>query len=385
MFKKFTKKIAISTLLATSMFADSASISKDGLGDFLLAPVYLAKDDICSKVRVYNTNETSSFLAKVAIREGISSQEVDLPIFLSPGDVWYGNICKRGDDVYLTSIDDSNHPLVKGVLESGKNLSEHSRMAGHENIDFSQGYIEIYPIAQFYEGSSAKVDKKVLVKRWDALINGESNVKKKASQVDGYSLSGVVSYFNSNGIGSSSIPMKAFKGAHDRVVTGTPIAYSSDTSPDILLGKEKKNKILSLLQTEKTSTVYDNFGKNQFLYFTFPFSYAENQTRTFKATIRDMSENKSTKKTVIFSPTPVKKQYGMKNEVARISLHQLIKKTGNEDKFEAGMIQIKEITNEDNVQLGMDRPASFVATYFRFLDNSSRETIVTNSRYVPSK
>lgn len=368
---------------SVTLSADSVMLSKDKLGDFLISPLYIAKNNVCSTIKVMNTNETSSFLAKVAIREQISSHEVDFPIFLSPGDVWDGTICEHNGRVLLTSNDDSNHPRVMNILHTGKDLNEQSRLAGYKNVDFSKGYVEIYPIAQYYEGSSAKVQKSVLVKRWDALAAG-SNKDPKLSKngADSNSLSGALSFIDKNGLTTSTLPMTAFKGAHDRTVTGSAIAYSNDTNPDKLLGKNKKVQILKLLKTNKTSFLYDNSGECQWINFTFPFSYVSEQKRSYEITIRDMEENKHVE-TVIFSPRPVNIR-SMKNEVVSISVEELIKSTNNPAKFTKGMIQIKDITNLNSTQLGKGKVASFIPVYTRTA-NTQNGDILIDSSYVPSK
>jgi len=143
MLPKILKLVTLATVLSASLYADRVTESTDGTGDFLIAPLYLAKGDICSEVRVFNTNETSSILAKVVFRERIASHEVDLPIFLSPGDVWSGTVCQHNHKVVLTSTDDSNHPAAMDTLKEGKNLGEHSLHAGDRNNDIARGYVEI--------------------------------------------------------------------------------------------------------------------------------------------------------------------------------------------------------------------------------------------------
>jgi hypothetical protein len=390
MVKKLVSSIALSSVLTTGLFADTPTIAKDHMGDFLIAPVYIAKGKICSDIKVFNTNETSSILAKVAFRERISSQEVDFPIFLSPGDVWEGTVCQSGNGVILTSTDDSNHPAVKGILAKGKNLTLQSEKAGHTNVDFTTGYVEIYPIAEYNEGSTDKVDKNVLVKRWDALIAGDtSDPKLRKNGVDGYSLSGEVS-FEVNGIETASIPMLAFKGANDKVVTGSAIAYSNDTSPELLLGPEKKHQILKDLQKRTTSFYYDNGGKDQYIYLTFPFGYVDDQIRTYKVTVRDMRENKDTEeKVVIFSPAIPNKPHTIANEVGIISVEDIIAHTNHPENFKKGMIQIKDITNNVDAQLGEGKIASFIAVKVKegqaITPNGEKVTDIANAIYLPSK
>jgi len=228
-----------------------------------------------------------------------------------------------------------------------------------------------------------KVQKSLLVSRWDSLNNGSTSDKKLSkSGVDGYSLSGKV-LFNINNTATSSMSMKAFKGAHDKQLTGKSIDYSSDANPEILLGEEKTKRILKLLQNKKVSFTYDNFGQQQYIYFTYPFGYSKDQTRTYEVIIRDMSENKDIKKTIIFSPAPVQTEYSMENEVTSISLEEMISLTGQKDMFSKGMIQIKDITNDSEVQLGKNKIASSIPTLIRYFQSKDGEAIL-NSTYVPT-
>ncbi len=394
-----TTVLGATILCSTTLLADKVTMSNDGTGDFLIAPLYIAKGDICSEVKVFNTNETSSILAKVVFRESIASHEVDLPIFLSPGDVWSGKVCQQGKKIVLTSDDDSNHPAARDTLCEGKDLVDHSKnsedRATHiaksyveidgkpfeikeyekENIDFSKGYVEVYPIAQYYEGSRQKVHKSLLVERWDRLIDGKTHPRLSKIGIDSYSLSGVVS-FQTHNQETSSIAMTAFKGAHDKLVKGEAINYSSPANPDILLGKWKIKDILKLLQYERFSFVYDNAGKDQFVNILFPFSHKEKQSRKFKFTIRDMNENKYT---MIFSPRST-----IKNELGHISVEELIKLTRDTKKFERGMIQITDITNNDEIQLGKNKTASIIPTLSRIRPIGGQD-IMINSVYLPTK
>lgn len=399
MIKKVLSLAAVIALNSGIASADNVVMANDGLGDFLIAPVYVAKNNICSDVTVMNTNETNSILAKVTFREEISSQEVDFPIFLSPGDVWDGRVCGTVNGVVLTSNDDSNHPLVREMLKRGKNLTLQSKAAGHNNIDFSKGYVEVYPIAEFNEMSKKKVNKNVLVKRWDALIKGDtSNPKLNKRGVDGYSLTGTLSFVTKGtNFETSTMNMLAFKGTDDKQVTGAAIAYSNDTSPDLLLGTQKKNEILKLLQKQTLSFKYNNSGKNQFITLTFPFGYTDDQVRTYEVTVRDMSEDKSIKekKVVIFSPIQQEKKVvnSVENEVATISVSDIIAHTSNPDMFKKGMIQIKDITNASDVQLGNNARASVIGVKLTYgttiVKNPNGKNLelddISSANYVPSK
>jgi len=401
MLKKLSLTAILSVVLATGADANKVRIATDGTGDFLIAPLYIAQDDICSVVKVFNTNETNSILAKVVFREHVSSHEVDFPIFLSPGDVWEGKVCQqKNGSVVLTSTDDSNHPSALETLKIGQNLGEYSSTAinrhtdipkGYveidgrsyaikesqkDNIDFKKGYIEIFPIAQFNEGSKIKVRKSTLVERWDNLERGNlSLLGIRTKGVDNNSLSGLVSFQTANQE-TSTVPMMAFENTHDHQYAGSTISYNSEASAEKLLGKHKKIAILKLTQKANLSFTYDKAGVDQYLNITFPFSHKEKQSRRFKLTIRDNSENKYT---MIFSPLP-----NMSDELTVFSVEELVKLTRNIVKFNEGMIQIKEIINNDAVQLGKNKVASIIATKSR-IATIGGATMVIDTSFVPVK
>ena len=400
MLKNILTLTSVAILSTTSLVADKVTISNDGTGDFLISPLYIAKGDICSEVKIFNTNETSSILAKVVFREKIASHEVDLPIFLSPGDVWAGKVCEIDNKIILKSDDDSNHPAALETLAKGKDLTEHSKNAGYrnvdvargyveingksfeikeqekDNLDFSRGYVEVYPIAQYYEGSRKKVPKNFLVDRWDRLIDKDkSNPKLSKFGIDSFSLSGLVSFQTENQE-TASIPMTAFKGAHDKLVLGEAINYSSQAKPEELLGKDKVKEILTLLQNERFSFTYDNAGDCQYINIVFPFSHKEKQSRKFKFTIRDMNENKYT---MIFSP-----RSNIVNEVGYIPVSDLIKLTRDTVKYNKGMVQITALTNNDEVQLGQNQTASIIPTISRIKPIGGKD-IMINASYLPTR
>lgn len=402
MIRNLVKTISMILLSATAVFGSKSyvELSHNLKGDFLISPLYIAKDDICSKIKVMNTNEYSSVLAKIAIRESIASHEVDFPIMLSPGDVWEGNICNQNGKVVLTSNDDSNHPSAISMLNNGIDLLGHSSATSYRendynkgyvelngkafeleemqktNQDFTKGYVEIYPIAQFNEGSKQKISKKVLLERWERLIDGDtSNTKLNKDGVDEESLSGLIS-FNTSGQETSSLPMMAFKNTHNFQRTGDAIYFTSDSNPDALIGDANKHKILQLIQKKQTSLVYDNGGKDQYIYFSYPFSYKEKQSRKYKVIIRDMCENKFV---MVFSPI-----YIMKNEVACISVEELVNLTKDTIKFKSGMIQIQDITNNDNVQLGKNQAPSMIPVLSR-ISTIGEKNMVINTNYLPTQ
>ena len=395
MFTKLLKTVLLVSMIASLGYGSKSyvEISTNNKGDFLISPLYIAQNEICSRIEVMNTNEYSSILAKVTIRESIASHEVDLPLLLSPGDVWDGNICNIHGHVVLRSSDDSNHPSALRMLQNGIDLLGHSSATSYRendynkgyvelngkafkleeiqktNLDFTHGYVEVYPIAQFDEGSKQKVSKKILLERWERLLDRDTtNPKLRKDGVDEESLSGLIS-FNTSNQETATLPMKAFKNVHNYQRTGDIIHFTSDSNPDLLIGKNNKRKILQLLQSEQTSFTYDKSGKDQFIYFTYPFGYKEKQSRKYKLIIRDMNENKFV---MVFSPI-----YIMRNEVACISIEELINLTKDKTKFNKGMIQIQDITNNDMVQLGKNVAPSMIPVKTRISTIGNKSMVIT--------
>ena len=381
---KINKKLGIfvSSLLCTTALSASGhvSMSADGTGDFLIAPFYEAKNDVCSEIKVFNMNDHSSVLAKVAFREQKSSQEFDLPIFLTPGDTWSATLCSNYGNVVIQSSDDSNHPKIKDVLKRGKDLTKHSKAVGQDDANFERGYVEVYPIAQFDEVSK-DISKELLVKRWNDLSNAQLNDRRlRREGVANNSLSGMVSY-QTNVRETATIPMVAFKDAHTAQKIGTAISYEYPAKPELLLGENKKQDILKLLQNGSLSFTFDRYGHEQFLYIAFPFGYTADQERSFKLVIRDMSSNKDVQETVIFSPSPVKTKYVVNNELAVIPINKFVNLTSDYKKFKKGLIQLKEITNLGDHQLGMGKHASFIPTVVS--TRESREKYISTVTKAP--
>jgi len=130
--------------------------------------------------------------------------------------------------------------------------------------------------------------------------------------------------------------------------------------------------------------------KNQFINLTFLFGYTANQERTYKITVRDMSENKDVKKeVVIFSPAPLKTVETINGEMVTLAVADIIAKTTNPSAFTKGMIQITEVKNLSNVQLGKGSISSFIPVKMTegslLVDQKDSYPAINNVIYVPTK
>ncbi|MEN9373775.1 MAG: hypothetical protein RIR79_1327 [Pseudomonadota bacterium] len=99
MKKKFLAAAIGAMLVGGSAFAgltDTVRVSGDGVGDLLVAPAYFIGGGMSSDLKVINTSQTDSVVAKVVFHHPTTSAEVlDFLIYLTPGDVWKATVdCK---------------------------------------------------------------------------------------------------------------------------------------------------------------------------------------------------------------------------------------------------------------------------------------------------
>ena len=92
--------------------ADHVYVAANGVGDALVFPAYIVGGTFKTTIRVVNTSNTYSVVAKVVFREGFSCCETrDFFIYLSPNDVWEADIVEKNGKVTIVSNDDSS-PVV---------------------------------------------------------------------------------------------------------------------------------------------------------------------------------------------------------------------------------------------------------------------------------
>ncbi len=91
---------------------DHVYVAANGVGDALVFPIYVVGGTFKTNIRVINTSNTYSVVAKVVFREGFSCCETrDFFIYLSPNDVWEADIVDKNGQVTIVSNDDSS-PVV---------------------------------------------------------------------------------------------------------------------------------------------------------------------------------------------------------------------------------------------------------------------------------
>ncbi len=106
---KLNRKIP---LLLTMMFgasiANAIELSDNDRGQLLFAPVYKASAGQSTEIRVVNPSHTHAVKAIVSVRSSANSLEIlNFNLYLTPTDVWTGELRDTGDGVELFSEDDS--------------------------------------------------------------------------------------------------------------------------------------------------------------------------------------------------------------------------------------------------------------------------------------
>ena len=168
----FKKRYVAAAACALAMVgtASAVQVSRDGTGDFLIAPAYFIGGGMSTDLKVINTSNTESVVAKVVFRDQVTSAEVlDFLIYLSPSDVWTGKVSCEAADAngqctrsVVTSADDSIQ-LEGSVLFASPSSPAHivsdtatAGTTGRVSLP-NQGYVEVlmgsaYSVAPFRPG-----------------------------------------------------------------------------------------------------------------------------------------------------------------------------------------------------------------------------------------
>ncbi len=110
-------KKSLAAVLGALLMAGAANaqvqVAPGGKGDVLIAPLFMTGGGWSTELKVINTNLVDSAVAKVVFHAPGRSEEVlDFLIFLSPGDVWTGNIVTNADGSVGVQSDDPSSLVV---------------------------------------------------------------------------------------------------------------------------------------------------------------------------------------------------------------------------------------------------------------------------------
>jgi len=114
-------------LMLGASIVNAIEISPDDRGQLLIAPVYKASDGKSTEIRVVNPSRTHAVKAVVSVRSSANSLEIlNFNLYLTPTDVWTGELRNNGSGVELYSEDDSilvgfndGGPSTESAISSG--------------------------------------------------------------------------------------------------------------------------------------------------------------------------------------------------------------------------------------------------------------------------
>jgi len=105
--KLYKYPLCMAMMLGASI-VNAVQVSPDDRGQLLIAPVYKASEGKSTEIRVVNPSRTHAVKAVVSVRSAANSLEIlNFNLYLTPTDVWTGELRHSGSGVELFSEDDS--------------------------------------------------------------------------------------------------------------------------------------------------------------------------------------------------------------------------------------------------------------------------------------
>ncbi len=142
---------------ATRTTAVDLRVNAGGIGHSLLVPYYTAQRGNSTLINIVNTDTVNGKAVKLRFRGASNSDDVlDFQLFLSPGDVWSGNINQRADG--LATINTNDNSCTLPALVSGQPFVT-TRLPAALTADAKaaqtrEGYVEIFNMADVHPNSS---------------------------------------------------------------------------------------------------------------------------------------------------------------------------------------------------------------------------------------
>lgn len=318
--------IALSVLAATSAFAGGTggiqggidfgtpvSLADNGVGDLLLAPVFLASGGWQSEIKLINTSTTLSTVAKVVFYENFRSTEVlDFFVYLSPGDYWNGVIATQpSGQITVTSSDDS-------VLTIGGTTWASAAAPAVYNFaaNAGLGYIGVFEEAAWSLGA-APLNKNVVKARHDA--DNASGIQYTPANTANI-LTGVLRVANTLNGSTSTLPLTAWVNYDNRfplTLGGLTVFGGDGASPAYTTTREledtfwNNNFVAPYNFTQGTTLgsitfptrrTYDNILHGVGSIGRYPFNNVSKAPVQASVTVRDTMENTIAAQAVVTSP-----------------------------------------------------------------------------------
>ena len=214
MKKKYLAAAVGALLISGSAMA--VEVNHGGMGDVLLAPVFMAGGGWTSDLRVVNNNTLDSAVVKVIFhRPGRSEELLDFLIYLTPGDVWTGKVVANANGtVGVQSSDDSSVITTNGAdscpIAAGAVYGKLDPTDAKFTVPETTGYVNFFQSRMIRNVvlGNAPVAKAALVAEYARLCRAAGANPIAAADTDN-SLSGQVTLSNDLNGSVMSLPMTA--------------------------------------------------------------------------------------------------------------------------------------------------------------------------------
>ena len=143
-------KKTLAAALGAMLMAGSAAaveVNQGGKGDLLIAPMFMVKGGWKSELKVINTSVTDSAVAKVVFHApGRSDEVLDFLVFLSPGDVWTGNVVENADGSVGVASDDASSITVAnaGACPASTGTPGFKSTEAKFTMPVAMGYVNVF-------------------------------------------------------------------------------------------------------------------------------------------------------------------------------------------------------------------------------------------------
>lgn len=135
-FNKYGVAAAVAAVAASGTFA--TTISDQDLGDAAIVPYYTVNGNYRTGVHIVNTSALTQ-VVKYRMRRGSDSRDaLDFNIIMSPYDEWTASIAKVGDDIVVTTDDNT---CTAPLSSTGQFVMPSTGINAREGAE--EGYIEI--------------------------------------------------------------------------------------------------------------------------------------------------------------------------------------------------------------------------------------------------
>jgi len=137
--------------------ATALEFNGDGVGHSLLFPYFTVQNGQSTLITLVNHDEANAKALKVRFRGASNSDDVfDFTLFLSPGDVWTGNVSQAESGRAYLRTGDASCTLPASVRTNGDAGTAFltDRLGGAGAAGTREGYIEVFNMADVPTGSA---------------------------------------------------------------------------------------------------------------------------------------------------------------------------------------------------------------------------------------